>query len=78
MITDAIIGALHAAVVFLVELLPLAPARPGYIDAMVRLAYQVDYLIPASEIIAFLPTIAIVWGAFALWRLVRFLWIGGG
>lgn len=85
MISDAVMGAVLAAYQGFVGLLPVMPAKPvdefgkSPLDRIVNLAYTVDYLLPVSEIFGFLTTTGLViFGALLLWRLVRFLWIGGG
>lgn len=85
MITDAVIGAVFALVETLVGWLPDMPdqatgarGRPAIALAM-NLVYTADYLLPVTEILGFLSTVgAVVFGGFVVWRLIRFLWIGGG
>lgn len=77
MITDAIIGMVHSAVVALLALLPDAPPRPGWLDGMMHVLNAVDYLLPASEIFAFMPTMLMIWGALLIWRFVRSFLPGG-
>lgn len=78
MITDAIINVAYVALGGLHGLLPDAPERSGFLDGMVWVSRSVNYLLPVTEILGFMGVVGAVYGGFVVWRLVRFLWIGGG
>lgn len=73
MITDAIISVVYGLVSALRDLLPDAPERLDAIDNMLWVARSVDYLLPVTEIVSFMGVVAIVYGAFLVWRIVRAL-----
>jgi hypothetical protein len=78
MITDSVLGLVLGWLQSLVALLPDMPPRPAVVDGVFRIAKVADYLLPVTEIMEFMPIMLAVYGGFAVWRLVRFLWPGGG
>jgi hypothetical protein len=77
MITDLIIGIIHAILDGLVILAPEMPERPAGLDGILHVMSAIDYLLPISEWWDFFPVMLSVYGAMALWRGIRLLLPGG-
>lgn len=77
MIVDRFMQLLLSIFNSLLSVLPEAGAAPGWIGALQGVFKATNFLLPAVELLQFIPTMVLFLGLLQVWRAVRLFLPGG-